>query len=131
MNKRYLFYALIPIMERGYNLQEIKILHWVFEKKISISEISRELKIDYKNAHRYIKRLHKDGLIILDPPKPIQGKKVDITLSEKTLAEILTELRALISRKDDSREIENLIQESGRKLRYIQSQNRAGKISPK
>ncbi len=118
-------------MERGYNLQEIKILHWVFEKKISISEISRELKIDYKNAHRYIKRLHKDGLIILDPPKPIQGKKVDITLSEKTLAEILTELRALISRKDDSREIENLIQESGRKLRYIQSQNRAGKISPK
>lgn len=124
MNKRYLFYALAPIMEKGYNLQEIKILQWIFEKKISISEISRELNIDYKNAHRYVNKLYKDGLIILNPSKPIQGKKVDITLSEKTLKEILDELKVIISKKEDYSEIESLIQESGRKLRYVQSQNK-------
>lgn len=124
MNKRYLFYALIPILERGYNIQEIKILQLVFEKKINISEISRELNIDYKNTHRYINKLYKDGLIILEPPKPIQGKKVYVTLSEKTLQEILDELEAITLRKEDYKEIENLIRESRRKLRYIQLLNK-------
>ncbi|MDP3026611.1 MAG: hypothetical protein Q8N63_02805 [Nanoarchaeota archaeon] len=120
MNKKYLFYALIPIMERGYNMQEIKILQLVFEKKINIFGISRELSIDYKNTHRYINKLYKDGLIILEPLKPIQGKKVYVALSEKTLQEILDELEAITLRKDDKEEMINLIRESRRKLRYIQ-----------
>lgn len=121
--KKNLFYALIPLMENGHNIQEIKILQLVFEKKMNISEISRELKIDYKNAHRYINKLHKDGRIILDPKKPLQGKKVYIALSEKTLTEILDELETTVLKKEDYKEIENLIKESRRKLRYIQLTN--------
>jgi predicted transcriptional regulator len=120
MNNKYLFCAFIPVMERGYNLQEIKILQLVFKKKINISEISRELNIDYKNTHRYIEKLHKDGLIILEPSKPIQGKKVYITLSKKILGEVLDELEAIILKKEDYSEIEELIKESRRKLKYIQ-----------
>jgi len=120
MNKKNLFYALIPFMEKGYNIQEIKILQWIFEKKMNISEISRELNIDYKNAHRYINKMRKDGLIILEPSKPIQGKKVYVTLSGKTLQEILDELEAITLRKEDYKEIENIIKEARRKLRYIQ-----------
>ena len=124
MGKKHLLYALIPIMERGYNFQEIKILQLVFEKKITISEISRELNIDYKNTHRYISRLHKDGFITLEPSKPIRGKKVYITLSEKALQEISDELEAITLRKEDYTEIETLIRESRRKLRYVQLLNK-------
>jgi len=124
MIKKNLFYALIPFMEKGYNLQEIKILQLVYEKKMNISEISKVLNIDYKNTHRYINKLSKDGLIILDPKNPIQGKKVYITLSEKILEEILDELETTILRKEDYVEIENLIKESRRKLRYIQLLNK-------
>ncbi|MFH1711279.1 MAG: helix-turn-helix domain-containing protein [Nanoarchaeota archaeon] len=120
MNKQYLFYPFIPIMERGYNIHEIKILQLVFEKKRNISEISRELNIDYKNTHRYVNKLHKEGLIIIEPSKPIQGKKVFVTLSEKTLSEILNELEAILLRKDNREEIINIIKEAKRKLRYIQ-----------
>ena len=120
MDKRYLFYAFIPVMERGYNLQEIKILQLIFKKKMNMSEISRKLKIDYKNTHRYISKLHKDGLIILEPSKPIQGKKVYITLSKRILGEVLDELEATMLRKEDYKEIEELIKESRRKLKYIQ-----------
>jgi len=107
-------------MEKGYNMQEIKILQVVYGKRISISEISKILKIDYKNTHRYINKLSNNGLIILDPKKPMQGKKVYITLSEKTLGEILDELEASMLRKDNKEEIINLIKETKRKLRYIQ-----------
>lgn len=69
MNKRNLFYAFIPLIERGYNLQEIKILQLVFEKRTNISQISKELNIDYKNTHRYINKLHRDGLIIFEHTK--------------------------------------------------------------
>lgn len=115
-----LFHSFLPIMEKGYNLQEIKILQLVYEKKMNISEISRILKIDYKNTHRYINKLYNDGLITLDPKKPLRGKKVYITLSEKTLSEISDELEAIILRKDNKEEIINLIKETKRKLRYIQ-----------
>lgn len=127
MINKNLFYAFIPLMEKGYNLQEIKILQLVFEKKMNISEISRELKIDYKNTHRYINKLQKDGRIIFDPKKPTQGKKVYVALSEKTLGEILDELEATILKKEDYKEIENLIKESRRKLRYIQLMNESRK----
>ncbi len=115
-----LFHSFLPIMEKGYNMQEIKILQVVYGKRISISEISKILKIDYKNTHRYINKLSNNGLIILDPKKPMQGKKVYITLSEKTLGEILDELEASMLRKDNKEEIINLIKETKRKLRYIQ-----------
>lgn len=120
MNQKNLFYALIPFMEKGYNLQQIKILQLVYEKKMNISEISKTLNIDYKNTHRYINKLYKDGLIILEPKKPKQGKKVYVTLSERTLGEILDELETTMLRKEDYKEIENLIRESRRKLRYLQ-----------
>jgi len=64
--------------------------------------------------------LHKDGLIILEPSKPIQGKKVYITLSKRILGEVLDELEATMLRKEDYKEIEELIKESRRKLKYIQ-----------
>lgn len=120
MNKRYLFYALIPLLERGYNFQEIKILQLVFERKINISEISKVLNMDYKNTHRYINKLCEKKLIILEPQKPIQGKKVYVTLSEKTLQEILDELETMILRKENYKEMEEIIRESRRKLKYIQ-----------
>ena len=120
MNKRNLFYALIPFIEKGYTLQEIRILQLIFEKRANISEISKELSIDYKNTHRYINRLHKNKLIVFEPLKPIQGKKVYVTLSEKTLQEILDELEAISLRGEYYKEIENLIRESRRKLKYIQ-----------
>lgn len=122
MNHKKVFYALVPFLERGYNLQEIRILELVFEKRMNISEISKELDIDYKNAHRYINKLHEDKLIVLNPKEPIQGKKVYITLSEKTLGEILDELEATMLRKEDYKEIENTIREARRKLRYTQIQ---------
>jgi predicted transcriptional regulator len=124
MNPKKLFYALIPFLERGYNLQEIKILELIFEKGMNISEISRALKIDYKNAHRYVSKLSDDKLIILNPKEPVQGKKVQVTLSEKTLGEILDELEATILRKEDYKEIENTIREARRKLRYIRLSNK-------
>ena len=120
MNKRNLFYALIPFIEKGYTLQEIRILQLIFEKRANISEISKELSIDYKNTHRYINRLHKNKLIVFEPLKPIQGKKVYVTLSEKTLQEILDELEAISLTGEYYKEIENLIRESRRKLKYIQ-----------
>ena len=120
MNKRNLFYALIPFIEKGYTLQEIRILQLIFEKRANISEISKELSIDYKNTHRYINRLHKNKLIVFEPLKPIQGKKVYVTLSEKTLQEILDELEAISLKGEYYKEIENLIRESRRKLKYIQ-----------
>ena len=52
------------------------------------------IKIDYKNAHRYINKLYKENLILLDRKESIQGKKVYATLSEKTLGLILDELEA-------------------------------------
>ena len=115
-----LFHSFLPIMEKGYNMQEIKILQCVFEKKMNILEISRKLNIDYKNTHRYINKLRKNGLINIEPSKPIQGKKVYIALSEKTLQEILDELEAINLRKENYKEIENLIRESRRKLKYMQ-----------
>ena len=107
-------------MEKGYNLQEIRILGKVFKKKTNISEISKELGIDYKNTHRYINKLYKDELITLEPTKPVQGKKVYVALSEKALQEILDELEAITLRADHHKEIGNLINESRRKLRYTQ-----------
>ncbi|MFH1801581.1 MAG: winged helix-turn-helix domain-containing protein [archaeon] len=124
MDKRNLLYALAPFIEKGYNTQEIKILRCVFEKKANISEISRELNIDYKNTHRYIDKLWKKGLIIIEPSKSVKGKKTYVTLSEKTLQEILDELESITLRGNDYKEIENLIKESRRKLKYIQSAKR-------
>jgi len=124
MIKRNLFYAFIPLIERGYNLQEIKILQLVFEKRTNILQISKELNIDYKNAYRYINKLHKDELIIFEPKKPIQGKGIYITLSKKILQEILDELEGITLKKEDYKEIENLIRESRRKLKYIQLTNK-------
>ncbi len=120
MNPKKLFLALIPFLEKGYNIQEIKILQLVFEKGMNISEISRLLKIDYKNAHRYVNKLHDNKLIILNPKEPVQGKKVNVTLSEKTLGEILDELEATMLRREDYKEIENTIREARRKLKYTQ-----------
>lgn len=123
MNQK-LLYAFIPLMESGYNFSEIKILQLVFEKKMNISEISKESGIDYKNTHRYIKKLSKEMMIVMDPKKPIQGKKVIITLSEKTLELVLDELETILLKKENYLEIENTIKEARRKLRHIQLSNK-------
>jgi len=52
------------------------------EKKSSISDISKDLNIDYKNTWRYIKQFQKSGLIKLNPKKPSQGKKVLVSINE-------------------------------------------------
>ena len=120
MADKKLFYALVPLMEKGYNFQEVKILQLAFEKKMNISEISKASGIDYKNAHRYVKKLCQDGLIIMNPKKPVQGKRVDITLSEKTLNLILDELESIVLKKEYYKEMENTIKEARRKLRHVQ-----------
>ena len=122
MNKK-LFYAFISLVEKGCNLQELKILQLVFEKKMNISEISKLSGIDYKNTHRYINKLFKKGMITMDPKKPIQGKKVHIALSERTLELILDELESTMLKREDYEEIENTIKEARRKLRHIQLLN--------
>ena len=124
MNNKKLFYSLIPLLEVGHNFQEIKILQLVFEKKMNILEISKTLGIDYKNAHRYISKLCKENLILLDKKESVQGKKVYVTLSEKTLGLILDELEATMLKKEDYKEIEETIKEARRKLRYLQISNK-------
>jgi len=52
------------------------------EKKNSISDISKDLNIDYKNTWRYIKQFQKSGLVKLNPKKPSQGKKVLVSINE-------------------------------------------------
>jgi len=53
------------------------------ERKNSISDISKDLDIDYKNTWRYIKQFQKSGLIKLNPKKPSQGKKVLVSINEE------------------------------------------------
>ena len=119
MNEKNLFRAFIPLLEQGYNLQEIKILQAVFGKRMNISQISKELKIDYKNTHRYIHKLKNGGLITLNPSKPVRGKKIEITLSEKALNTILDELETILLKKEDYKNIEEIIKETRRKLRFV------------
>jgi predicted transcriptional regulator len=116
-----LIYALIPLLEEGYNWQELRILKLVYKKKLNISEISKTLGIDYKNTHRYIHKLNTAGLIILDPSKPSKGKTISITLSVEMLVKIKDELEKIILRKDTYVNIPELLKENKRKIRYIES----------
>ncbi len=120
MPERSLKYALLQIMENEkLNLQEITIIQLAYKKKLTISEISKMSNIDYKNAHRYVFKLHKKGLLNLNPEIPSQGKKVYITLSETLISNILEELERMLLRKDHILNIKHLINESRRKLRFL------------
>lgn len=101
------------------NLQEINIIQLSYEQKRTISEISKTSGIDYKNTHRYIFKLRKKGLLNLDPKTPSQGKGVYITLSETILSNILDELEKMLLRKDYIANVRHLINESRRKLRFL------------
>ena len=120
MQKMYLEYALLPIMRREkLNLQEIRIIQLSYDKKMTISEISKTLNMDYKNTHRYISELHKKNLLSLDPNVPSQGKKVYVILSEILLSDILDELEKILLRKNYLKDIKHLINESRRKIRFL------------
>lgn len=121
VKEQNLTYSFIPLLEEGYNWQEIRILKLVYKKKVNISEISKTLNIDYKNTHRYINKLNKSGLIILDPPKTSKGKKTYITLSKKTLIIMKDELEKILLIKDNHINIRELLKENKRKIRYIES----------
>ncbi len=49
------------------------------EDKVSISQLSKKLKIDYKNTYNIVKRLEKDNIIILNK----FGKAYDCILNKK------------------------------------------------
>lgn len=120
MPQTHLRYALLPIIEKeNLNLQEMNIIQLSYEKKRTISEISKISNIDYKNTHRYIIKLQKKGLLNLNPKIPSQGKKVYITLSKKTISDILDELEKILLKKDHILKIKYLIKESRRKLRFL------------
>lgn len=74
------------LLSKGVPLNEnkVKILEYLIKnKEASISEISRELKIDYKNTHRYIQQFKKAGAVKLNPNELSRGKKVMVSLNRE------------------------------------------------
>ena len=51
-------------------------------KEKTISDISRDLKIDYKNTRRYVEYFNNKGIVKLNPEKPSQGKKVLVSINQ-------------------------------------------------
>ena len=52
------------------------------DKEKTISDISRDLKIDYKNTRRYVRYFNNKGIVKLNPEKPSQGKKVMVSINQ-------------------------------------------------
>ena len=69
----------IELAQRGYagnlNRKEIAILILIRKVK-TISEVSRELKIDYKNVWRYLRRLVKMDLVLSSASDNNQGRRI-------------------------------------------------------
>lgn len=67
--------------------KEIKILEVVGEKPCTITEISKLLNMDYKNAWRYCNNLYEKGVVSLNPPpkESTRGSPVlvSITINSK------------------------------------------------
>jgi len=68
------------ILRKICNKTKLKILDLLKERKLSISELKRELGINYKCVWLHIKSLEKLELIHRSPRKVSQGKKVIISL---------------------------------------------------
>jgi len=80
------FALIIASQNIDLNSAKIKILIYLFknkEKEVSISQISKDLKIDYKNTWRYVKELHDYNFINLNPETPSQGKKVLVSINKE------------------------------------------------
>lgn len=42
----------------------------------SISQISKKLNIDYKNAHRYCQKLYKEGILLISPSPSLKQRGI-------------------------------------------------------
>jgi len=54
--------------------KEKKILNFIKQKVRNISEVSKALNLDYKNAHRYCTKLKDLGFIRIEPPNSLRKK---------------------------------------------------------
>jgi len=71
------------LLGRKISEQEIRIIDLVGEKPHTLSEISKALKLDYKNTWRYCNNLHNKGVISLNPPpgESKRGSPVNVTMT--------------------------------------------------
>lgn len=116
VDKKYLLYVLMPLIEEGYSYNEVRIMKMVYQTPSSISEISRELGLDYKNTHRYVKNLHKLGWVKLEPPTFSQGKKVIVSLPEEKLKFLIDNLEKKILGAEGQKEFNSELQNMEKRL---------------
>lgn len=72
----YTIVMMVKLLNKGeiLSLPKVRILNYIRDHKdTSISQISKDLKIDYKTTHRIIKTLAKHKIIVFDKPTS-QGK---------------------------------------------------------
>ena len=83
------FYPIIVLLLAGghtINWPKVRIMHYVLENEnmengVDINQISRALKIDYKNTWRYVKQLIKAKVITSGEIE--QGKKAKLKFNSK------------------------------------------------
>lgn len=67
-------------MMKELSLKELEILKFIKEKIRTISDVSKGLKIDYKNAHRYCTKLNDLDLIRIEPLSKLRKKGKPVKL---------------------------------------------------
>ena len=67
-------------MIKSLSNKEQEILQFIKQKNRNISEVSKELNIDYKNTHRYCTKLYVAGLIRIEPSNELRKKGKPVTL---------------------------------------------------
>lgn len=99
------------------NKNKLRIIKYLISnegKEISISKLSKDLDIDYKNMWRYVQSFKEANIINLNPSQPSQGKEVKVDLNNKYKTSIQkTELTI----NGDYRKIEQVLNEA-RKENY-------------
>ena len=61
---------------------EVKIYQFLDKKgEKTLSELSKKLKIDYKNVHRYVRNLYKKGIVSLYPKPEISKRGSPVIVS--------------------------------------------------
>jgi len=67
-------------MVEEFSTKEQEILKFIKQKSRNILEVSKGLKIDYKNAHRYCTKLSKLGFIRIEPSNSLRKKGIPVKL---------------------------------------------------
>ena len=110
---------------------EEKILNLITESPQTISSIKRELKLDYKNAWRYCRRMYKEGIVDLkpNPENTKKGKPVYVLLKvKKTEREYLIKVLKEIKKtgKIDYKDFSNLLSDEPKN--YMEEHHLLGAI---